>query len=188
MYTFFFKRLIDIFVAILTIVILSPFLIIIALTIKAHDSGPIVFKQKRVGQFGKEFLFLKFRSMPINTPNVASTETQQLKITAIGKIIRRTNLDEIPQMFNVLKGDMSIIGPRPCLLNQESLIELRKTNGSINLKPGLTGWAQVNAYDFMPETEKADFDGEYYKKSSFWMDVKIVFRTLNYFTKKPPIY
>jgi O-antigen biosynthesis protein WbqP len=126
--------------------------------------------------------------MPVNTPNVVSTEVRKLNITPIGKIIRRTNLDEIPQMINVLKGDMSIIGPRPCLPNQESLIALRKANGSINLKPGLTGWAQVNAYDYMPETEKADFDGEYCAKLSLWMDVKIVFRTLKYFTKKPPIY
>ncbi len=182
------KRSIDIIGAVLLLVVLSPFLIIIALLIKIHDGGPIIFKQKRIGQYGKEFLFLKFRSMPVNTPNVASTETQKLKITPIGKIIRRTNLDEIPQMINVLKGDMSIIGPRPCLPNQKSLIEMRESNGSINLKPGLTGWAQVNAYDFMPESEKAQFDGEYYEKLSLWMDVKIVFHTLNYFTKKPPVY
>ena len=182
------KRLIDVIGATLLLVTLSPLLIMIALVIKIHDGGPIIFKQKRLGQFGKEFLFLKFRSMPVNTPNVVSTEVIKLNVTPIGKIIRRTNLDEIPQMINVLKGDMSIIGPRPCLPNQESLIALRKANGSINLKPGLTGWAQVNAYDFMPETEKADFDGEYYKKLSLWMDVKIVFRTLKYFTKKPPIY
>lgn len=188
MYTFFLKRLIDLFLSIFVIVILSPFLVIIALLIKIHDGGPIIFRQKRIGQYGEEFLFLKFRSMPVNTPNVASTETQKLKITPIGKIIRRTNLDEIPQMINVLKGDMSIIGPRPCLPNQESLINLRKANSAINLKPGLTGWAQVNAYDFMPEIEKAQFDGEYYQKLSLWMDVKIVFRTLNYFTKKPPLY
>lgn len=182
------KRSIDIIGAVLLLVALSPFLIIIALLIKIHDGGPIIFKQKRIGQYGEEFLFLKFRSMPVNTPNVASTETQKLKITPIGKIIRRTNLDEIPQMINVLKGDMSVIGPRPCLPNQESLINLRKANSAIKLKPGLTGWAQVNAYDFMPESEKAQFDGEYYQKLSLWMDVKIVFRTLNYFTKKPPIY
>lgn len=182
------KRSIDIIGAILLLVALSPLIIIIALSIKIYDRGPIIFKQKRIGQYGEEFLFLKFRSMPVNTPNVASTETQKLKITPIGEIIRRTNLDEIPQMINVLNGDMSIIGPRPCLPNQESLIELRKANGSINLKPGLTGWAQVNAYDFMPVTEKAQFDGEYYQKLSLWMDVKIVLRTLNYFTKKPPVY
>lgn len=182
------KRLIDVTGATLLFVTLSPLLIIIALVIKIHDRGPIIFKQKRIGQYGKEFLFLKFRSMQVNTPNVVSTEVRKLNITPIGKIIRRINLDEIPQMINVLKGDMSIIGPRPCLPNQESLIALRKANGSINLKPGLTGWAQVNAYDFMPETEKADFDGEYYKKLSLWMDVKIVFRTLKYFTKKPPVY
>jgi O-antigen biosynthesis protein WbqP len=182
------KRLIDVTGATLLLLTLSPLLIIISLVIKIHDRGPIIFKQKRVGQFGKEFLFLKFRSMPVNTPNVVSTEVRKLNITPIGKIIRRTNLDEIPQMINVLKGDMSIIGPRPCLPDQESLIALRKANGSIKLKPGLTGWAQVNAYDYMPETEKADFDGEYCAKLSLWMDVEIVFRTLKYFIKKPPVY
>jgi O-antigen biosynthesis protein WbqP len=91
-------------------------------------------------------------------------------------------------MINVLKGDMSIIGPRPCLPNQKSLIVMRESNGSINLKLGLTGWAQVSVYDFMPESEKANFDGEYYKKVSLWMDIKIVLCTLSYFTKKSPAY
>ena len=183
-----FKRLCDFLAVFILLILIFPILLIIAICIKLHDGGPIIFKQKRIGKDGKKFLFLKFRSMPVNTPNVVSTNTGQLNITPIGKIIRRTNLDEIPQFINVLKGDMSLIGPRPCLPNQHSLIDLRVQNGAIKLKPGLTGWAQVNAYDYMPEEEKAKFDGEYSKELSLWMDIKIILGTVKYFTKKPPVY
>ena len=182
------KRVFDFTGALIILVFISPTLLIIAFFIKIHDGGPIIFKQKRIGKDGREFLFLKFRSMPINTPNVVSTDTKKLNLTPVGKIIRHTNLDEIPQMINVLKGDMSIIGPRPCLTNQQTLIELRRENGSLKLRPGLTGWAQVYAYDFMPEIEKANFDGEYYRNTSLAMDLKIVMGTIKYFTKKPPVY
>jgi len=126
--------------------------------------------------------------MPVNTPNVVSTNTVVLNITPIGKIIRRTNLDEIPQKINVLKGEMSIIGPRPSLPSQQSLIQMRINNGSIKLRPGLTGWAQVNAYDYMPEVEKANLDGEYYQKFGALIDFKILLGTIKYFSKKPPVY
>jgi O-antigen biosynthesis protein WbqP len=182
------KRLGDIIAVLIIFLVISPILLIIALCIKLNDGGPVIFKQNRIGKDGVEFKFMKFRSMPVNTPNVVSTQTAVLEVTPIGKIIRRANLDEIPQFINVLKGDMSIIGPRPSLPSQASLIAMRKQNGAIKLRPGLTGWAQVNAYDYMPESEKANFDGEYYQKVSLWMDIKIVFRTINYFTKKPPIY
>ena len=184
----FLKRIIDIFAVSILLVILLPVISIIVLFIKLHDGGPIVFKQVRIGRNGREFLFMKFRSMPMNTPNVVSTNTGQLKITPIGKIIRRTNLDEIPQFINVLKGDMSLIGPRPSLPTQENLIQMRMENGSIKLRPGLTGWAQVNAYDFMPETEKAHLDGEYFKKFGVMMDLKILMGTVQYFSQKPPVY
>ncbi len=182
------KRFFDVFIAIFVFLVFCPFWIIIAFFIKLHDGGPIIFKQTRIGRDGKEFLFMKFRSMPLNTPNVVSTNTGVLKVTPIGKIIRRTNLDEIPQFINVLKGDMSLIGPRPSLPSQKSLIQMRKENGSIKLRPGLTGWAQVNAYDYMPEEEKAKLDGEYFKHFGILMDIKIIFGTIKYFTKKPPGY
>jgi len=182
------KRLFDILVSCIILSIFSPFWLIIALLVKLHDGGPIIFNQNRIGKDGVEFKFMKFRSMPMNTPNVVSTQTAVLKVTPIGKFIRRTNLDEIPQFINVLKGDMSIIGPRPSLPSQTSLLELRKQNGSIKLRPGLTGWAQVNAYDYMPEEEKARLDGEYYQKFGLWMDLRIILGTIKYFTKKPPVY
>jgi O-antigen biosynthesis protein WbqP len=184
----FLKRIFDIFAVSILLIILLPAISIIALFIKLHDGGPIVFKQVRIGRNGREFLFMKFRSMPMNTPNVVSTNTGVLNITPIGKIIRRTNLDEIPQFINVLKGDMSLIGPRPSLPTQQNLIQMRMENGSIKLRPGLTGWAQVNAYDFMPEEEKASLDGEYYKKFGVMMDLKIILGTVKYFSKKPPVY
>jgi O-antigen biosynthesis protein WbqP len=182
------KRFFDVMVSALVILIFSPFWLIIGIVIKLYDGGPIIFKQNRIGKDGAEFKFMKFRSMPVNTPNVVSTQTAVLRVTPIGKIIRRTNLDEIPQFINVLKGDMSIIGPRPSLPSQASLIEMRKQNGAIKLRPGLTGWAQVNAYDYMPEEEKARLDGEYYQKIGLVMDLRIVLGTIKYFTKKPPVY
>lgn len=182
------KRLGDVMVVIMLLILISPILFVIALFIKLQDGGPVIFRQKRIGKNGIEFQFMKFRSMPVNTPSVVSTQTAALKITPIGKFIRRINLDEIPQFINVLKGDMSIIGPRPSLPSQKSLGELRKQNGAIKLRPGLTGWAQVNAYDFMPEEEKALLDGEYCQKFGLLMDLRIILGTLKYFTKKPPVY
>jgi O-antigen biosynthesis protein WbqP len=184
----FFKRIIDIIASLGVLLALSPLLIIVAAIIYLQDFGNPIFKQQRIGQNGLPFHFYKFRSMPLNTPNVESKDRDKLTITPFGKILRRSNLDEIPQLFNILKGDMSLIGPRPSIPTQTELTEMRKANGSIHLRPGLTGWAQVNAYDFMPNEVKANFDGYYAKNISFGLDVKIVLKTLGYLTKKPPTY
>lgn len=183
-----FKRLFDILLALSLIIALLPIYLIIALIIFIQDFGMPIFKQMRIGKGGREFMFYKFRSMPLKTPNVESHEKDKLKITPFGKFIRRTNLDELPQFFNVLKGDMSFIGPRPPILSQTNLIALRRENKSLFLKPGLTGWAQVNSYDNMPEEVKAKFDGEYADRISLKMDILILFKTVIYFTKKPPAY
>ena len=183
-----FKRIFDIVLAIGLIITLIPIYLIISLIIFLQDFGTPIFKQMRVGKGGKEFMFYKFRSMPLKTPNVESHEKDKLTITPFGKFIRRTNLDELPQFFNVLKGDMSFIGPRPPIPKQTNLINMRKENKSLFLKPGLTGWAQVNSYDNMPEEVKAKFDGEYAEGISLKMDLKILFKTVIYFTKKPPAY
>jgi O-antigen biosynthesis protein WbqP len=182
------KRLGDILLAILLLLLLLPIYILFALIIRLQDGGSAIFKQKRVGRNGQEFLFFKFRSMPISTPNVESRDTQKLQITPFGKFIRRTNLDELPQFYNVLKGDMSFIGPRPPIPSQKKLIEMRRANGALALQPGLTGWAQVNAYDGMPPEQKAAFDGEYAQRLSVGMDLLILVKTAVYFTKKPPTY
>lgn len=126
--------------------------------------------------------------MPLNNPNVESHQRHLIKITPFGKFIRRTNLDELPQFWNVLIGDMSFIGPRPPIPSQKNLVELRSFNGAIKVKPGLTGWAQVNSYDHMPEKEKARFDGEYADGISLTLDLLILLKTVVYFTRKPPTY
>jgi len=183
-----FKRVFDVVLAIALIIALIPVYFSIAVIVFLQDYGTPIFKQIRVGKSGKKFMFYKFRSMPLKTPNVESHEKSKLTITPFGKFIRRTNLDELPQFFNVLKGDMSFIGPRPPISSQTNLINLRKINGSLSLKPGLTGWAQVNSYDNMPEEVKAKFDGEYSDRISLKMDLLILFKTVLYFTKKPPTY
>lgn len=188
MYRAFFKRAIDIFCSLLVIILLSPLLVLIALIIKIQDGGPAIFKHKRVGRNGNLFDFYKFRSMPVNTPNVQSSETSRLKITPFGKFIRRTNIDELPQLINILKGDMSLVGPRPPIPSQTDLVEWRRENGALNCRPGLTGLAQVNSYDFMSVKEKAEWDGIYSQKISFTKDAAIVLKTLLYLTKKPPTY
>ena len=175
----FVKRASDLALAVLLMLLLAPVYLFLAFVIKLQDGGPAIFRQKRIGKNGEEFLFYKFRSMPLNTPNVESKETQKLHVTSFGKFIRRTNLDELPQFYNVLKGDMSFIGPRPPISTQVDLISLRNLNGSLKNRPGLTGWAQVNSYDGMSVIEKAKFDGEYSSKISFGFDVLILFNIIS---------
>lgn len=188
MYRSFFKRLIDILIAFLSILVFSPIIIVTAIIIKLQDGGPAIFKQNRVGYKGYDFVLLKFRSMPINTANVASSETGFLKITPFGKFIRRSNIDELPQLFNILRGDMSIVGPRPALASQTELVDLRMENGAYKCKPGLTGLAQINSYDNMPVSVKADWDIKYAKRISFLNDMKIILFTFGYLLKPPPTY
>lgn len=182
------KRFVDVVLSIILLFLLSPLFLLLSAIIFLQDFGNPIFKQNRVGLNGNSFVFYKFRSMPLNNPNVESHQRHLIKITPFGKLIRRTNLDELPQFWNVLRGDMSFIGPRPPISSQVNLIDLRKSNGSLMIKPGLTGWAQVNSYDNMPEEHKARFDGEYAKRISMKMDLLILLKTLVYFTKKPPTY
>jgi O-antigen biosynthesis protein WbqP len=188
MYKKFLKRLIDITASLGVLLLLSWILLVIAIIIKLQDGGPVFFIQKRVGKNRLNFNILKFRSMPVNTVHVSSEQVHLIKITPFGKFIRRTNIDELPQLINILKGDMSLIGPRPSLPNQTKLIELRTQNGTYHCRPGLTGLAQVNSYDYMPVEEKAGLDGFYAKNITFVTDVKIVLKTLAYLTRKPPVY
>ena len=188
MYKDLFKRIVDIVFSFLTVAVLSPIYIIVALIIYLQDFGNPIFKQKRVGLNEKEFTIFKFRSMPLNTANVASNQSTEITITPFGKFIRRANLDELPQLFNIFIGDMSIIGPRPSLKSQENLIKIRKENKVDTCKPGLTGLAQVRAYDDMPDTVKSKWDGEYANDITFIKDTMIVLRTLIYLTKEQPTY
>lgn len=183
-----FKRIIDVSCSSLAILVLSPVFVIVPVIIFLQDFGPPIFKQQRVGECSRIFMFYKFRSMPVKSPNVQSLEVSKLKITPFGKFLRRFNIDELPQLINILKGDMSIVGPRPPIPSQVDLISLREENGSIKCKPGLTGWAQVNAYDYMPVEEKAKLDKYYSDNISLSLDVKIILKTFKYLTKKPPTY
>lgn len=175
------KRAIDIILSGIAIVLLSPVLGMISLLIKLESAGPVLFKQKRVGEGGKLFEIWKFRSMRSDTPKDMPTHMlsePDKYITKIGKFIRKTSLDELPQIFNIFCGQMSIIGPRPALWNQYDLIQEREKYGANSIKPGLTGWAQINGRDELEIPIKARFDGEYVKKISFRMDLKCFLGTI----------
>jgi len=174
------KRLIDLVLSFIALVILSPVFLIIAIAIKIDSKGPVLFKQKRVGIHKSYFDILKFRTMRIDTPKDCPThllENPTQWITRVGKFLRKTSLDELPQIWNILIGQMSFIGPRPALWNQDDLIEERDKYGANDIRPGLTGWAQINGRDELTIEEKAKLDGEYIKKMSFTMDIKCFFRT-----------
>jgi len=188
MYSHYFKRFFDIIIASSLLTLLSPIMLVVALAIRSEDGGPALFRQRRVGRDGKLFTIYKFRSMPVNTKQVASAAAGTLTITKVGAIIRRTNLDELPQLFNILLGDMSIVGPRPALATQIELCELRKQQGVLQLKPGLTGLAQIRSYNGMPEMEKARWDALYAKSVSLFTDLKIILSTFFYLLKPPPVY
>lgn len=184
----FLKRFFDIVLSLVAIIVFSWLLIIIAVAIVVEDKGNILFKQKRIGKNKKEFYIYKFRTMKVSTPKDVPThllDNPGSYITKIGGFLRKTSLDELPQLFNILKGDMSIVGPRPALWNQFDLIALRDENGSNSVRPGLTGWAQVNGRDELPIDVKAGFDGEYIKKMSIIFDIKIILMTVvSVFTSK----
>ncbi len=182
------KRLLDIVVATLAMLVLIPVLVLVALAIRLEDNGPALFQQRRSGRRGDPFTLFKFRSMPVGSAIVQSSHAARLKVTRVGRIIRRSNLDELPQLFNILRGEMSLVGPRPALPEQSELLALRGLSGASICRPGLTGLAQVQSYDGMPVTEKAAYDGEYAVRLSFWFDLTLIVRTVGYLFRRPPVY
>lgn len=181
MYKRFFKRLFDILLSLFGIMVLLVPLGIIAIAIKIDSPGPVLFKQKRVGIHKTHFNILKFRTMRTDTPKDAPThELKDPKkwITRVGGFLRKTSLDELPQLFNILSGEMSVIGPRPALWNQYDLIYERDLYGANDISPGLTGWAQINGRDELEIPVKAKFDGEYVERMSFGFDCKCFFGTI----------
>lgn len=174
------KRIIDILLSGLAIIILSPLLLILCIAIKLDSPGPIFFTQKRVGIHKTYFQIYKFRTMRTDTPKDMPThmlENPEQYITKTGRFLRKTSLDELPQIFNIFKGDMSIVGPRPALWNQDDLVAERDKYGANDVTPGLTGWAQINGRDELEIPVKAKLDGEYVKKYGFTMDVRCFFGT-----------
>lgn len=179
MYQHFFKRLIDIILSLIAIIILLIPITIISLIILITDPGPVFFKQKRFGKDKKFFKILKFRTMKVNTPDVPTHKLKNPEqyVTGIGRILRKFSLDELPQIFNIFIGQMSFIGPRPALWNQEDLIKLREKVHANDVRPGLSGWAQINGRDDVSQKIKAKYDGEYMKNISFLFDCKCFFGT-----------
>ena len=185
------KKALDRTLATAALAVLSPLLLLIAIAIKLESRGPVLFRQQRHGQNLGRFTIYKFRSMKVHEEQVGQI-TQATKdddrITAVGRFIRRTSIDELPQLFNILRGDMSVVGPRPAIPKQVELVEMRRNNGALTCTPGLTGLAQIKSYNGMPETVKAQFDGDYSAKITFLSDISIILRTFAYLLKPPPVY
>ncbi len=180
MYRHFVKRLLDVVLSLCALVVLGVPMCVFALMIKREDKGPALFRQKRVGIHKRHFDMYKFRSMKVSTPHDVPThllENPEQYLLRCGKWMRKYSIDELPQILNILKGDMSIVGPRPALWNQYDLIAERDKYGANDIRPGLTGWAQINGRDELEIEEKARYDGEYVKRESFWFDCVCVWRT-----------
>ncbi|MEN1968859.1 sugar transferase [Lentibacillus sp. N15] len=175
------KRLIDIILSLIGLIVLSPVFLILIVAIMIDSRGPVLFKQKRVGIDKTHFNILKFRTMRIDTPKDTPTHllgNAEQYITKMGKFLRKTSLDELPQIWNIFVGQMSIIGPRPALWNQFDLIAKRDKYGANDVPPGLTGWAQINGRDEIPIEIKAKLDGKYVENISLWMDIKCFYGTI----------
>jgi len=171
----------DIFFIILSMPLWLPLMLVLAVLVKGTSRGGIFFKQQRFGKNQKLFTIYKFRSMKISTPKDVPTDqltNPKQYITGVGRVLRKLSLDELPQLLNILKGDMSLVGPRPALYNQHDLIALREKNGANAVPVGLTGLAQIKGRDELPLTEKAAYDGEYARHMGFLFDIKILFATI----------
>ena len=174
------KRATDFTLSLLAAIALAPAMILIAIAIKLDSSGPVIFQQRRVGSDGRFFNIYKFRTMRTGTPDLPTDQMMKLPspITSVGKILRQTSLDELPQIFNVLKNDMSIVGPRPALYNQTQLTEMRKNAGVLRYPPGITGWAQVNGRDELADDVKVKLDKWYCDNWNYFLDWKVIFMTV----------
>ena len=183
-----FTRIFEIIISVFVFFIILPIFFLIVLIIKLSSKGPVIHWSKRVGKDNQFFLMPKFRSMYVDTPQVAThLLNDKSYITPIGRFLRKSSLDELPQLLSVIKGDMSIVGPRPALFNQEDLIKLRTDKGVHALRPGITGWAQINGRDELPIPVKVEFDEYYLKNRNLFFDLKIIFLTIWKVLKKDGI-
>lgn len=181
MYEHFVKRVLDVIIAVLALIVLSPLMLIVTLWIKLDSKGVVLFRQLRSGRNRVPFTVYKFRSMAQTAPSDMPTNSfknSDAYITRSGRILRKLSIDELPQLFNVIRGDMSIVGPRPVVLSEKQLLDLRDKYGANAVKPGITGWAQINGRDEVAPKEKAKLDGFYAKHLSFMFDVKCVLKTV----------
>lgn len=184
------KRLGDISISLIAITLFCPVFILIAIAIKLDSEGPVIFKQKRFGIHKKTFYVFKFRTMKVESPKYVATrylQNPEQWITRVGAFLRKTSLDELPQLCNILIGDMSIVGPRPVVVSERDVIEAREKYGANDVLPGLTGWAQINGRDNLSTDIKAKLDGYYVKNRSLIMDIKCIVRTIPYVLKRKGI-
>ena len=184
------KRLGDISISLIAIMLFCPFFILIAIAIKFDSKGPVIFKQKRFGIHKKTFYVFKFRTMKVESPKYVATRDLQNPeqwITRVGAFLRKTSLDELPQLCNILVGDMSIVGPRPVVVSERDVIEAREKYGANDVLPGLTGWAQINGRDNLSTDMKAELDGYYVTHKSLIMDIRCIVRTIPYVLKRKGI-
>lgn len=174
------NRLVNLIMALWLLVILAPLMVVVAIVICLDSRGPAIFKQKRAGQYDSFFTLYKFRTMHVGTPDMPSemVPRDDHRITRVGKFLRRFSIDELPQLFNVIKGNMNFVGPRPALYNQYELIKMRKDKGIDRLKPGVTGWAQVNGRENVLLSKKVELDKYYLDNRSWLLDLKIIWLTI----------
>lgn len=182
------KRIFDIFVSGIFLLIFSPVVDVISLCILLDDGAPVLFRQERMGRDREPFTILKFRSMPVDTPNLPSAEAKELKTTHVGAIIRRFTIDELPQFINIIKGDLSIVGPRSALKKQESLCKMRAEKGIFDYRPGFIGLAVINSYDGIPDEEKVAWNVQYCDNASLLEDILIFFLSFIYLLEPLPSY
>jgi O-antigen biosynthesis protein WbqP len=187
-YSRYVKRALDIAVSGVALVGLSPALVLVSILIYLDDRGSVFFRQRRVGRHEREFSILKFRSMEVGSSNLPSASASNLRITRFGRLIRRTNIDELPQLVNIFRGEMSLVGPRPALASQIELLRIRREGAATEWRPGLTGLAQVCSYTGMDEATKGALDCRYCANVSFLGDLAIIARTFLYLLKPPPVY
>jgi O-antigen biosynthesis protein WbqP len=188
MYRLFGKRLFDLLWATAFVVVLSPVWITVSVVVLLNEGPPVFFRQPRVGKCGDMFEMIKFRSMPVGSAEMASADAAEIQITRLGAFIRRTSIDELPQLVNILRGDMSVVGPRPALPSQADLLGARRERKVLDVVPGLTGLAQINSFDGMGPEEKVDWEAKYVSRMTLTLDLSIIFRTVGYLFRPPPIY
>lgn len=182
------KRFLDLVLAGTGLIVLLPVFFVVAVLIRIFDRGPVIFRQQRVGRHGRPFRLLKFRSLPIGTGILPSDQLGAVRVTWIGRLLRRTNIDELPQLYCVLIGDMSVVGPRPSMVTQTDLIARRQASGVLEVRPGLTGLAQIRSYDGMSTAEKVAYDQKYISNITLAKDFHIIALTFGYLLRRPPVY
>jgi O-antigen biosynthesis protein WbqP len=182
------KRVVDVVLASTALLLLSPVLAVIALVVWAVDGSPVIFRQQRVGRHGRPFVIYKFRTMPQHVGDVPKVRARNFPLTRAGAVLRRFCMDELPQLVNIVRGDMSFVGPRPVIADETELLRHRLENGALDIMPGLTGLAQIRGVEGMRSGTKARYDGAYTRSYGFWLDASLVIQTVAHLRHPPPVH